>query len=60
MAKVLVVDDHPANRELIVVLLGYAGHQTIEAADGHLALAQVRAERPDLVVCGISPRPVSA
>src|SRR5882672_11397736 len=53
MAKVLVVDDRATNRELIVTLLKYAGHQSIEAADGLAALEQVRAERPELVVCDI-------
>lgn len=53
MAKVLVVDDHASNRELIVTLLTYAGHKSLEAADGYVALEQVRAERPDLVICDI-------
>jgi signal transduction histidine kinase/CheY-like chemotaxis protein len=53
MAKVLVVDDHAANRDLIAALLKYAGHQSLEAADGYLALEQVRAGRPDLVICDL-------
>src|ERR1700746_2924656 len=53
MARVLVVDDHAANRELLVTLLKHAGHEPLEAADGYLALAQVRAARPDLVICDI-------
>lgn len=53
MAKVLVVDDRASNRELLVTLLKYAGHSSLEAADGHLALAQVRDMRPDLVICDI-------
>ena len=53
MARVLVVDDHAANRDLIAALLKYAGHQSLEAADGYLALAQVRAGRPDLVICDV-------
>jgi len=53
MAKVLVVDDQASNRELIVTLLKYAGHVPLEAPDGHLALAQVRAECPELVICDI-------
>jgi diguanylate cyclase (GGDEF)-like protein len=53
MAKVLVVDDHPANRALIVTLLKYQGHEALEAADGAEGLAIVRAERPDLVVCDV-------
>lgn len=53
MAKILVVDDHAPNRDLIVALMGYSGHQSIEAWDGSIALEQVRAERPDLVICDI-------
>ncbi|MFM2055748.1 MAG: hypothetical protein RLY71_133 [Pseudomonadota bacterium] len=53
MATVLVVDDHAINRELLVALLTYSGHRAIEAADGEEALAAVRAERPDLVICDI-------
>ena len=53
MAKVLVVDDRASNRELLVTLLKYAGHSSLEAADGHLALARVREARPDLVICDI-------
>jgi signal transduction histidine kinase/CheY-like chemotaxis protein len=53
MATVLVVDDQASNRELVVTLLNYSGHVPMEAADGHLALAQVRAAHPDLVICDI-------
>lgn len=53
MARVLVVDDQAANRDLLVTLLKYAGHEPLEAADGHLALAQVRAARPALVICDL-------
>ena len=53
MAKILVVDDLPANRALVVTLIGHSGHQALEAADGAEALALVRAERPDLVISDI-------
>jgi len=53
MAKVLVVDDKAANRDLLSLVLEHAGHQPVEAADGVEALAQVRAHRPDLVICDI-------
>jgi signal transduction histidine kinase/DNA-binding response OmpR family regulator len=53
MARVLVVDDHASNRDLIATLLGYAGHQVDEAADGVEALEKVRASRPALVICDI-------
>ena len=50
MATILVVDDEPSARQLLVTLLGYAGHQVREAADGADALKLARAERPDLVI----------
>ncbi|MBL0726461.1 ATP-binding protein [Piscinibacter sp. HJYY11] len=53
MARVLVVDDHATNRDLIATLLGYAGHQVDEAADGAEALEKVRTTRPALVICDI-------
>jgi diguanylate cyclase (GGDEF)-like protein/PAS domain S-box-containing protein len=53
MAKILVVDDLPANRALVVTLIGHSGHQALEAADGEEALAMVRAHRPDLVISDI-------
>src|SRR5919201_3519343 len=53
MATILVVDDHPTNREFLVTLLGYGGHRLLEAADGAEALAAARAEHPDLVIADI-------
>lgn len=53
MATVLVVDDRSINREFLETLLGYAGHRTLEAADGAEALALARAARPDLVIADI-------
>lgn len=50
MATILVIDDRALNRELIKTLLGYQGHQVLEATDGAKGLAQVRAQRPDLVI----------
>ena len=53
MAKILMVDDQAENRELVVTLINYRGHQALEAADGAEALALVRAEHPDLVISDI-------
>ena len=53
MAKILVVDDTAVNRTLLVSLIGYSGHQALEAADGAEALALVRSERPELVISDI-------
>ncbi|MBI4496897.1 MAG: hybrid sensor histidine kinase/response regulator [Chloroflexi bacterium] len=53
MATVLVVDDRPVDRQLLVTLLGYAGHRVLEAGDGAAALGLVREEHPDLVICDV-------
>jgi signal transduction histidine kinase len=53
MARVLVVDDREANRELLVALLQRGSHETTEAADGLEALRAVRADSPDLVITDI-------
>src|SRR5256885_15827964 len=53
MATILVVDDRPLNRELLLTVLASQGHRLLEAGDGVDALALVRAERPDLVICDI-------
>lgn len=48
-SKILIVEDHPTMREAMRLVLEGEGFQIDEAADGHAALAQVRAGRPDLV-----------
>ncbi len=53
MATILVVDDRPPNREVLVTLLGSKGHRLLQAGDAHEALALVRAARPDLALCDI-------
>ena len=53
MAKILIVDDNPSNRSLLVQFLGYLGHSLREAVDGAEALALVSSERPDLVITDI-------
>ncbi len=50
MAVVLVVDDDPTVREVVVTYLTAAGHAVTEAADGHAALAAAAQAAPELVV----------
>ena len=47
---ILVVDDEPTLRETLVDALEADGFRVVAAADGREALAQFRAERPDLVL----------
>jgi len=53
MAKILVVDDHPANREFLRTLLTYKGYEIHEASDGAEALGLARNTRPDLIITDI-------
>ena len=53
MATILVADDNPIDRELLLMQLGSGRHRLLQAQDGAEALALVRAERPDLVVADV-------
>ena len=53
MATVLVVDDEPIVREVVVRYLERAGHETLEADDGNEARRLVEGERLDLVVLDV-------
>jgi DNA-binding response OmpR family regulator len=53
MATVLVVDDEPIVREVVVRYLARAGHRTLEAADGDAARGLIEASELDLVVLDV-------
>ena len=53
MATVLVVDDEPIVREVVVRYLAREGHQTLEAADGNAARGAIEQADPDLVVLDV-------
>src|SRR5512135_263555 len=52
-AKILVVDDTPRNVKLLADLLAVKGYNVVTAASGREALAQLEAERPDLVLLDV-------
>ena len=52
--SILVADDDPHIRQLLVFALAKAGLDTLEAGDGEEAIAMVEAQRPDLVVLDIN------
>lgn len=54
MPQVLVVDDDPHIRQLLVFALEKAGLTAREAEDGEAALAEVARQAPDLVVLDIN------
>jgi DNA-binding response OmpR family regulator len=53
MAHVLVVDDDPTVREVVLSYLRAEGYDVSEAADGETALSMVGHARPDLVVLDV-------
>jgi adenylate cyclase len=52
-AKILVVDDTPKNVKLLADLLSARGYAVAIAASGAEALAQLEAEKPDLVLLDV-------
>ena len=53
MTKVLVVDDEPTIREVVVSYLEREGFTTLEAADGNRARELLETDSPDLVVLDV-------
>ena len=53
MAKVLIVEDNPANMTLAVCLLELAGHSVISATDAEAGLTCARDEQPQLILMDI-------
>ena len=51
--RILVVDDEPFNVDYLEQELDDLGYDTVTAFDGRQALAQVRAESPDLILLDI-------
>jgi two-component system cell cycle response regulator DivK len=53
VAKILIVEDNPANMTLATFLVHTAGHVVISATDAEAGLTLARAERPDLILMDI-------
>ena len=50
MARVLIIEDNPANMKLACLLLRHAGHSVLCAVDTETGLTAARTERPSLVL----------
>jgi CheY-like chemotaxis protein len=50
MPRVLIVDDEPSIRELLVRIVEAEGLEGIEAEDGVVALELARAQKPDVIL----------
>jgi two-component system cell cycle response regulator DivK len=53
MAKVLIVEDNPANKTLAAFLLQSVGHTVIRATDAEAGLTLARDEQPNLILMDI-------
>jgi len=53
-ARVLVIEDHPANLELMVYLLRAFGHSPTEARDGLAGVEAALRDPPELILCDIA------
>jgi class 3 adenylate cyclase len=49
-ARILIVDDNPTNRDILVTRLAMHGYDLSQAADGEEAVAAVKTLVPDLVL----------
>jgi CheY-like chemotaxis protein len=52
-ARILIVEDNPANLELMRYLLRARGHTVLSAVDGESGVETVRKELPDLILCDV-------
>ena len=52
-ARILLIEDDPNSRKLMVYLLKGFGHEPLIAEDGEQGLAMARAEMPDLILCDL-------
>jgi two-component system cell cycle response regulator len=52
-ARILIVEDNPANLELMTYLLNAAAHRVFAAETGREGLEVASSERPDLIICDV-------
>lgn len=53
MARILIIEDNPANMKLASLLLRHAGHSLLCAVDAETGLTLARSNRPDLILMDI-------
>jgi two-component system cell cycle response regulator DivK len=53
VARILIVEDNPANMKLATLLLHRAGHSVLSAVDAETGLTLARSDRPDLILMDV-------
>jgi len=53
-SRILVIEDNPANLELMTYLLKAFGHTTTSAVDGEAGVAEALRAKPDLILCDLA------
>jgi two-component system cell cycle response regulator DivK len=53
MARVLIIEDNPANMRLAAFLVQSVGHTVLSATDAEAGLTMARDEHPDLILMDI-------
>ena len=53
-ARIVVVEDDPDNRRIVVKVLSVDGYTTLEAVDGESAVALARREHPDAILMDLA------
>ena len=51
--RILVIEDHEDNRQIMNITLSAAGFEVIEAVTGDAGVAMAESERPDLILTDI-------
>ena len=51
--KILIIEDNPANHELVEYLLKAAGYAALSAWDGVEGMRMVQEKHPDLILCDL-------
>lgn len=53
MARILIIEDNPANMKLAALLLEGEGYETLQAVDAEAGLRLAREEAPDLILMDV-------
>ena len=53
MSRILIIEDHAANRALLSAALQSEGYEILTTSDGLLGVEVARSERPDLILVDV-------